>query len=146
MSNPTATQSFNRYTYVNNNPLSYIDPSGFHDRDRQGGYNDAFGRNPDNRNEPGCCGSNSGGGQSSSPGSDRGDGAGGFDPGGLSLLDRFINKQIDEEGRVDWGSLAQYDDDDMRAYLGEDLFDDPERMDGPITLPNPPPAPRRQTS
>ena len=27
--NPTATQSFNRYTYVYNNPLSYTDPSGF---------------------------------------------------------------------------------------------------------------------
>jgi len=27
--NPMFTQSFNRYSYVNNNPLSYIDPSGF---------------------------------------------------------------------------------------------------------------------
>jgi len=26
---PTNTQSFNRYTYVFNNPLSYTDPSGY---------------------------------------------------------------------------------------------------------------------
>ena len=26
---PGSTQSWNRYSYVNNNPLSYIDPSGF---------------------------------------------------------------------------------------------------------------------
>lgn len=26
---PESTQGFNRYTYVNNNPLSYVDPSGF---------------------------------------------------------------------------------------------------------------------
>lgn len=29
--NPGSTQSYNRYSYVNNNPLSYIDPSGFSD-------------------------------------------------------------------------------------------------------------------
>ncbi len=29
VSNPTFTQSWNRYSYVMNNPLSYIDPSGF---------------------------------------------------------------------------------------------------------------------
>jgi len=29
--NPGFTQSFNRYAYVNNNPLSFIDPSGFKD-------------------------------------------------------------------------------------------------------------------
>jgi RHS repeat-associated protein len=26
---PTSTQSYNRYSYVNNNPLSFVDPSGF---------------------------------------------------------------------------------------------------------------------
>jgi RHS repeat-associated protein len=26
---PGSTQGFNRYTYVRNNPLSYVDPSGF---------------------------------------------------------------------------------------------------------------------
>ncbi len=31
--NPGNTQSFNRYSYVNNNPLSFIDPSGFDDLD-----------------------------------------------------------------------------------------------------------------
>ena len=29
--NPGNTQSFNRYSYVNNNPLSFVDPSGFED-------------------------------------------------------------------------------------------------------------------
>jgi RHS repeat-associated protein len=30
---PTNTQSYNRYSYVNNNPLSLVDPSGFDDQD-----------------------------------------------------------------------------------------------------------------
>ena len=33
--NPMSTQSFNRYSYVQNNPLSSTDPSGFTDRDER---------------------------------------------------------------------------------------------------------------
>ena len=29
---PTNTQDYNRYSYVNNNPLTYIDPSGYDER------------------------------------------------------------------------------------------------------------------
>jgi RHS repeat-associated protein len=35
--NPAFTQSFNRYSYVNNNPLTYSDPSGFDALDCQNG-------------------------------------------------------------------------------------------------------------
>jgi len=48
VSDPTNTQSFNRYAYVNNNPMTYTDPSGF----------DAFNpRSPDGPDVPkGCTG------------------------------------------------------------------------------------------
>ena len=35
---PLDSQSFNRYSYVRNNPLSFIDPSGFEDIDSGGSY------------------------------------------------------------------------------------------------------------
>ena len=44
---PTSTQNFNRYTYVMNNPLSLIDPSGFYYSDH--GFPDAPGSDPVDR-------------------------------------------------------------------------------------------------
>src|SRR5262249_22160085 len=34
ISEPGNTQSYNRYSYVNNNPLSQVDPTGFTNKDR----------------------------------------------------------------------------------------------------------------
>ncbi len=41
---PDFTQSYNRYAYVTNNPLSYVDPSGFEDFSNQETFN-VFGHN-----------------------------------------------------------------------------------------------------
>ena len=34
---PTNAQSYNRYSYVNNNPLTFVDPSGFNEKDCNNG-------------------------------------------------------------------------------------------------------------
>ena len=67
--NPTATQSFNRYSYVYNNPLSYTDPTGF--RGEMDGYGgDSGGRDGGFASPDFGSGSSGSGSPSASPGDD----------------------------------------------------------------------------
>ena len=134
---PTATQSFNRYSYVSNNPLSYTDPSGFYDRDKMGGYNDAFGRNPDNRNEPGCCGSGPGGGTTNGPERDgRPTVQEAFDR--LRTIDPNLN-QLAEQAEADGKPLSEREMlGAISDYTGQWASPDDYREEGtPATDPSP---------
>ena len=67
--NPTATQSFNRYSYVINNPLSYTDPTGF--RGEMDGYGgDSGGRDGGFASPDFGSGSSGSSSPSASPGDD----------------------------------------------------------------------------
>jgi RHS repeat-associated protein len=68
---PTNTQSYNRFSYTNNNPLSFMDPSGFDELDGEG----------DGGGGAGGGGSGASGG-SGAPSGDSGSGAPGGDSGG----------------------------------------------------------------